>query len=148
MFESIVVGTDGSETAHKVLDQSFELAKRLNAKLLVVSVYEAVSDVRPQEARRDVTEDQEWMFNRRDDVLALLQQVSDQARSAGISEVETFAQQGDPADAILDVAEERGADMILVGNRGMAGKQRFVLGSVPSKVSHKAPCSVLIVRTS
>lgn len=148
MFDSIVVGTDGSETARKAVDHSFELAKGLSAKLLVVSVYEAVSDVRLREERHDVTEDQEWVFNRRDDVLAMLQQTSDEAHSAGISEVETFARQGDPADAILDVAEEQGADMILVGNRGMTGKRRFVLGSVPNKVSHNAPCSVLIIKTT
>ena len=60
----------------------------------------------------------------------------------------TFAREGDPADAILDVAEERGADLIVVGNKGMTGAKRFLLGSVPNKVSHHAPCSVLIIRTT
>ena len=63
-------------------------------------------------------------------------------------EVETFARQGDAADAILDVAEEQRSDLIVVGNRGMTGAKRFLLGSVPNKVSHHAPCSVLIVRTT
>jgi nucleotide-binding universal stress UspA family protein len=62
--------------------------------------------------------------------------------------VETFAREGDPADAILDVAEEREADLIVIGHKGMTGARRFLLGSVPNKVSHHAPCSVLIVRTS
>ena len=53
---------------------------------------------------------------------------------------------GDAADAILDVAEEQGSDLIVVGNKGMTGATRFLLGSVPNKVSHHAPCSVLIVR--
>ena len=53
-----------------------------------------------------------------------------------------------PADAILDVAEEREADLIVVGNKGMTGAKRFLLGSVPNKVSHHAPCSVLIIRTT
>ena len=61
---------------------------------------------------------------------------------------ETYAREGDPADAILDVAEERGADLIVVGNKGMTGAKRFLLGSVPNKVSHHAPCSVLIIRTA
>ena len=60
----------------------------------------------------------------------------------------TYAREGDPADAILDVAEERGADLIVVGNKGMTGAKRFLLGSVPNKVSHHAPCSVLIIRTT
>ena len=53
-----------------------------------------------------------------------------------------------PADAILDVAEERKADLIIVGNKGMTGAKRFLLGSVPNKVSHHAPCSVMIIRTT
>jgi nucleotide-binding universal stress UspA family protein len=68
-------------------------------------------------------------------------------RAGGVP-VETFAREGDPADAILDVAEERSADLVVVGNTGMTGAKRFLLGSVPNKVSHHAPCSVLIIRTS
>ena len=57
----------------------------------------------------------------------------------------THAREGDPADAILDVAEETKADLVIVGNKGMTGARRFLLGSVPNKISHHAPCSVLIV---
>ena len=63
-------------------------------------------------------------------------------------EAATYGRQGDPADAILDVAEEQGADLIVVGNKGMTGARRFLLGSVPNRVSHHAPCSVLIIRTA
>ena len=63
-------------------------------------------------------------------------------------EVETMPREGDPADAILDVAEEKGADLIVVGNKGMTGAKRFLLGSVPNKISHHAPCSVMIIRTT
>jgi nucleotide-binding universal stress UspA family protein len=69
------------------------------------------------------------------------------AREAGVS-VNVYPRQGDPADAILDVAEEREADLIVVGNKGMTGAKRFLLGSVPNKVSHHAPCSVMIIRTT
>jgi nucleotide-binding universal stress UspA family protein len=62
--------------------------------------------------------------------------------------VEIYAREGDPADAILDVAEEQKADLIVVGNKGMTGAKRFLLGSVPNKVSHHAPCSVMIIRTT
>ena len=68
------------------------------------------------------------------------------AREAGVGP--TLPRQGDPADAILDVAEELEADLIVVGNKGMTGAKRFLLGSVPNKVSHHAPCSVLIIRTT
>ena len=69
------------------------------------------------------------------------------ARRGGLT-VDTYAREGDPADAILDVAEENNADLIVVGNKGMTGAKRFLLGSVPNKVSHHAPCSVMIIRTT
>jgi nucleotide-binding universal stress UspA family protein len=88
------------------------------------------------------------MVNPRGDVLELLEAAKQEATGAGVKQVETFARQGDAADAILDVAEEQRSDLIVVGNRGMTGAKRFLLGSVPNKVSHHAPCSVLIVRTT
>ena len=83
----------------------------------------------------------------REGVDAILADVVAVASAAGV-EAEVHARQGSPADAILDVAEETGADLIVVGNKGMTGAERFLLGSVPNKVSHHAPCSVLIVRTT
>ena len=148
MFGSVLIGTDGSETAKRAVHDAVALAKAVGAKLLVVSVYEPVSDVRLREERKDLAEDREWVFNARDEVLEMLEQTACDARSGGVSEVETFARQGDPADAILDVAEEQGVDLIIVGNRGMTGTRRFLLGSVPNKISHNAPCSVLIVKTT
>ena len=88
------------------------------------------------------------MVNPREDVLTQLEEAKEDASIAGVTKVETFARQGDAADAILDVAEEQRSDLIVVGNRGMTGAKRFLLGSVPNKVSHHAPCSVLIVRTT
>ena len=79
---------------------------------------------------------------------AVLDNEAEQIKQAGVPDVETFAREGDPADAILDVAEEKGADLIVVGNKGMTGARRFLLGSVPNKVSHHAPCNVMIVRTT
>jgi nucleotide-binding universal stress UspA family protein len=77
----------------------------------------------------------------------MLEGAKSDANSSGVAQVDTYARQGDAADAILDVAEEQRVDLIVVGNRGMTGAKRFLLGSVPNKVSHHAPCSVLIVRT-
>jgi nucleotide-binding universal stress UspA family protein len=148
MFASIVVGTDGSETAAIAVRQAIELAQQLGARLQIVSAYEPVSDQRLRSENVEVPRDLQWMVNPREDVLALLGDSERQARDAGVKDVETFARQGDAADAILDVAEEQRADLIVVGNRGMTGAKRFLLGSVPNKVSHHAPCSVLIVRTT
>ena len=147
MFRSIVVGTDGSDTAQKAVDEAVDLAKALGAKLWLVSAYEPVPKARLREEARQAPADLQWMVNPREEVESTLSDAADVVRGAGI-EVETFAREGDPADAILDVAEERDADLIVVGNKGMTGARRFLLGSVPNKVSHHAPCSVLIVRTT
>jgi len=147
MFGSIVVGTDGSETAGEAVRQATDLAKSVGAKVHLVSAYEPVSRTRLREEQQDVPRDLEWMVNAKEDVNATLKDASDQLSEQGVA-VETFAREGDPADAILDVAEEQGADLIVVGNKGMTGAKRFLLGSVPNKVSHHAPCSVMIIRTS
>jgi nucleotide-binding universal stress UspA family protein len=147
VFRSIVVGTDGSETATRAVEAAVELAQLSGATLELVSAYEPVSGQRLREEARQVPPDLQWMINRRADVDATLQQAAERARYAGVA-AQTYAREGDPADAILDVAEELGADLIVVGNKGMTGAKRFLLGSVPNKVSHHAPCAVMIIRTT
>ena len=147
MFKAIVVGTDGSDTATQAVSQAVDLAKSVGAKLELVSAYEPVSSQRLREERRNAPEDLQWAINPREDVDATLEVAAQVARAAGVP-VDVYSRQGDPADAILDVAEEQEADLIVVGNKGMTGAKRFLLGSVPNKVSHHAPCSVLIIRTT
>ena len=147
MFGSIVVGTDGSETAREAVRQATDLAKAVGARINLVSAFEPIGNQRLREERTQVPDDMQWMVNAREDVDATLRKAAETIGETGV-EVETFARQGDPADAILDVAEEQNADLIIVGNKGMTGAKRFLLGSVPNKVSHHAPCSVMIIRTT
>jgi nucleotide-binding universal stress UspA family protein len=147
MFERIVVGTDGSDTAKVAVQQARDLAGKVGAKLDLVSAYEPVPASRLREERQEVPADMAHTVSPTEDVEALLSETAAEVKKDGI-DVQTFARQGDPADAILDVAEEQNADLIIVGNKGMTGAKRFLLGSVPNKVSHHAPCSVLIIRTT
>jgi nucleotide-binding universal stress UspA family protein len=147
MFGSIVVGTDGSETAGEAVRQATELAKAVGATIFLVSAFQPVGNQRLREERQQVPDDMSFMVNEREDVEATLRDGEEKVKEAGVG-VQTFARQGDPADAILDVAEEQNADLIVVGNKGMSGAKRFLLGSVPNKVSHHAPCSVMIIRTT
>ena len=147
MFRSIVVGTDGSDTATRAVSEAIDMAKAIGATLELVSAYAPVPEQRLRAERRDAPADVQWSINPRQEVEAALTDAADLAREAGVS-VNTYARQSDPADAILDVAEEQNAEMIIVGNKGMTGAKRFLLGSVPDKISHHAPCSVLIIRTS
>jgi nucleotide-binding universal stress UspA family protein len=148
MFASIVVGTDGSDTATTAVRYAIDLARQLGARLQIVSAYEPIPDQRLRNDRIDAPKDLHWMVNPREDVMTMLSEAQRDAEQAGVEKVETFARQGDAADAILDVAEEQRSDLIVVGNKGMTGAKRFLLGSVPNKVSHHAPCSVLVVRTT
>ena len=147
MFKSIVVGTDGSETAREAVRQAIGLAQAVGASIELVSAFEPVASQRLGRASREIPQDMQWIVNPREDVEATLQEASAAVGAAGVP-VTSYAREGDPADAILDVAEERGADLIVVGNKGMTGAKRFLLGSVPNRVSHHAPCSVLIIRTT
>ncbi len=147
MIGSMVVGTDGSDTAREAVRQATELAERVGATINLVSAYEPVPEGRLRDERQQIPDDLQWMVNPREDVNATLEETANQIRETGV-EVRTYAREGEPADAILDVAEEEQADLIVVGNKGMTGAKRFLLGSVPNKISHHAPCSVMIVRTT
>jgi len=139
MFSSIVVGTDGSETADEAVRQAAELAAALGARVHLVCVYETA-------AGEDAAGDG-WAWGTREAVDATLDRSAAVFAAAGV-DVDLYPQRGDPADSILDVAEERNADLIIVGNRGRTGAKRFLLGSVPNRISHYAPCAVLIIRTA
>ncbi len=147
MFGRIVVGTDGSETASEAVKQAADLAKQIGAELDIVSAFEPVPKARLREEETDAPADIAHTISPNEDVEALLAEAANGVEDQGVK-ANTFARQGDPADAILDVAEENKADLLVVGNKGMSGAKRFLLGSVPNKVSHHAPCSVLIVRTT
>jgi nucleotide-binding universal stress UspA family protein len=144
MYQSIVVGTNGSATADIALDRAIELAKVTGATLHVVSAYE------PAPAHvaggRPAAESQEFTVTPHFKVDAVLDRAADVAQGDGVK-IEPHGPRGDAASAILSVAEETKADLIILGSKGMQGARR-VLGSVPNKVSHRAPCDLLIVQTT
>ena len=147
MFTRIVVGTDGSETAAEAVRQAVDLAKLAGATLSIVSAFEPVSERRVAGEQQDAPTDVQYEIGPREDVNLVLDAAAAAAKQEGI-EVQTHPVEGNPADAILAVADETNADLIVVGNKGMTGARRFLLGSVPNNVSHHAPCSVIIVRTT
>lgn len=147
MFSRIVVGTDGSETAAEAVRQARELARLAGATLSVVSAYSPIPDRKVKDQQRDAPPDVQYEIGPREDVNLILDAAAAEARKEGV-EVQTHPVEGDPGEAILNVAEETGADLIVVGNKGMTGARRFLLGSVPNNISHHAPCSVMIVRTT
>ena len=147
MFTRIVVGTDGSESAAEAVRQAVDLAKLASARLSIVSAFEPVSKRRVEGEQQGAPADVQYEIGPREDVNLVLDAAAATAKQEGI-DVQTHPVEADPAEAILNVADETKADLIVVGNKGMTGARRFLLGSVPNKVSHHAPCSVIIVRTT
>jgi len=127
--------------------QAASLAQLTGASLDVVSAYEPVPSSRVSAEQGGAPADVQHEFGPREDVNFALDGAAGIARDFDV-EIKSHPRDGDPADAILQVAEEVDADLIVVGNKGMTGARRFLLGSVPNKVSHHAPCSVIIVRTT
>jgi nucleotide-binding universal stress UspA family protein len=147
MYKSIVVGTDGSETASKAVSTAADLAAAASSELLIVSAYRPVSEERLRSERTDAPKDMAYVVNAREDVEHLLGVARKLAESRGATSVTTRAVDSDPTEALLDVAEALKADLIVVGSQGMTGAKRFLLGSVPNRVAHHTPCDVLIVKT-
>ncbi len=149
MYRSIVTGTDGSPTADAAMAHAFDLARRFGARVHVVSVCRPVGALAaaagPETAAlvalaADTTQEHAAAMR------VSLERTSRELAGEGL-DVTTHLLEGDPADGLLRVAQSESADLIVVGNRGMHGARR-VLGSVPNTISHRAPCSVLIVRTT
>jgi nucleotide-binding universal stress UspA family protein len=144
MVQTIAVGTDGSETASKAVDFAIDMAERYGSQLVIASSYEPVAEDRLAKEQKEAPQEIQWSINPMEDVESILRDVEQKAQERGVKAV-SEARQGSPAEVLCDIAEQHGADVIVVGNKGM---HRRVLGSVPNSVSHKAPCSVLIVKTT
>jgi nucleotide-binding universal stress UspA family protein len=143
MYKVIVVGTDGSERATVAVNQALELAKMCGAKLHAVHVvHPAVKS-----GFSDTSGGQFEIDAMRERAEKSGAQLLADAKRHGVDAEMHHPSGGEPADALISIAEATGADLIVVGNRGMTGMKRFVLGSVPNKVSHNCPCNLLIVNT-
>jgi nucleotide-binding universal stress UspA family protein len=144
MVKTIAVGTDGSDTARKAVEFAMDMAERYGAKLVIASAYTPVSEDRLRKEQVDAPQEIQWSINPSEDVDTALRGHEDDARERGLK-FASDARNGDPADVLCEIAADHEADLVIVGNKGM---QRRILGSVPNSVSHKAPCSVLIVKTA
>jgi nucleotide-binding universal stress UspA family protein len=138
MFKTILVGADDSETAGRAVRTAVELVKAVGGDLHVMTAY------RPESVRVEKLPD-EFMDLVTDPADLLLERLRKEIERDGV-QAKYHPAAGNPADAIVKVADQISADLIVVGNRGMKGVRR-VLGSVPNSVAHAANCSVLIVDT-
>jgi nucleotide-binding universal stress UspA family protein len=143
MISTVAVGTDGSETAGRAVDAAADLAERFGATLVVLGAYTrepGASMPRLSAAAPNV----EWASSEAEHVERVLANAEELVTGRGIPCKSAMAA-GDPGDVLVSLAERHGADVLVVGNKGM---HRRVLGSVPNTVTHKATCHVLVVKTT
>lgn len=118
----VLVGSDGSDRAGRAVSRAVDVARALGASLTILGV------------------------GSEDGLTPLLRAQADQHAESGVA-IDVRIERGHVATVLVDVAEHGGYDLLVLGNKGMSGFERLRLGSVPNKVSHHLPCSLLIVRT-
>ncbi|TMK20225.1 MAG: universal stress protein [Actinobacteria bacterium] len=145
-YKKILVGTDGSPPSLMSVREAARLAKAFGSELVVVCAYEPVDQATVERWKEDAPTDIGWRFTATSGAETAAEKGREAAGELGVVP-RAVIEEGEAGDAIIRVAEREGVDLIVVGNRGMAGPTRFLLGSVPNKVSHHAPCDLLIVKT-
>ncbi len=144
MFSTIVVGTDGSDTAGAAVDLAVQLARQNRARLHLVAAVTSAGGVAVPLGGVGVGDPSSGAAHRQ---VAAQHMLEELAGSIEGVEVETHTGSGAPADVIVHVADETGADLVVVGSKGMQGARR-ILGSVPNSVAHNSGCHVLIAKTT
>ena len=143
MIATVAVGTDGSETAGKAVAAAFDLAERYGASLVILTAYTGQARGMPR-LSGGAGSDSEWASSDAEHAERILAHAEESASERGL-ECRTAMGEGDPGEVLVNLAETHGADVLVVGNKGM---HRRVLASVPNTVTHKAPCSVFVVKTT
>ena len=143
-YRTVVVGTDGSDSSFRAVDRAAQIAGA-DAKLIVASAYlPQHEDTRAADALRD----ESYKVSGTAPIYAILQDAKERAHNAGAKNVEERSIVGAPVDALVKLAEDEGADLLVVGNVGLSTIAGRLLGSVPANVSRRAKVDVLIVHTT
>ncbi len=140
MISTVAVGSDGSETAAAAVKLAAEVARRFDAKLVLLGAFDS-----NEASRRPTDPLGEWSYNPEAELRAILSAAEEEVRQGGVDVTTRLDDGEDPAHVLVKLAEDCGADLLVVGNKGM---QRRVLGSVPNTITHRAPCSVVVVKTT
>ena len=146
-YSSVLVGTDGSETSFRAVDRAALIARDADATLWLLTAYRPMSPREVQDARAALGDDS-YKVAGSTPAEDVLRDATDRAKALGVTKVETLAVEGDPVDALVHEVQERGIDLLVVGNRGLNSLAGRLLGSVPANITHKANCDVLIVHTT
>ncbi|EQD83972.1 universal stress protein [Saccharopolyspora erythraea] len=146
-YRKVVVGTDGSRPSLRAVARAAEVARDSSATLVIVCAYYPNSERDVEQAKQELGEEAFQVIGSAP-AEDTLREATDRARAAGAAEVETVSVLGAPVASLVEAAEKHSADLLVVGSRGLNTVKDRILGSVPSEVSRRADCDVLVVRTS
>ncbi|MET0703204.1 MAG: universal stress protein [Mycobacterium sp.] len=144
-YKTVVVGTDGSDSSLRAVDRAGALASGPDARVVIATAYFPSSD---DSRASDVLKDEGYKLSGNAPIYAILREAKDRAKAAGATNVEEKAIVGAPVDALVDLAEEVNADLLVVGNVGLSTIAGRLLGSVPANVARRSKSDVLIVHTT
>ena len=144
-YQTVLVGTDGSDSSLRAVDKAGQIAARSGGKVIVATAYFPQGE---DQRAADVLKDEGYKTSGNAPIYAILREASDRAKAAGANEVEEKAIVGAPVDALVDLAAEVNADLLVVGNVGLSTIAGRLLGSVPANVARRSKTDVLIVHTT
>jgi nucleotide-binding universal stress UspA family protein len=144
-YDTIVVGTDGSETSYLAVERAAKLAADADATLVIACAY---FPEKPDTHTQDVLGDEAYQVMGSAPADDSVSRAKDRAAKAGATKIETIAVQGKPADCLQKVVKDRDADLLVVGNRGLNTLAGRIIGSVPLDVVRHTPIDVLVVHTT
>ena len=146
-YSTILVGTDGSSSSFLAVEKAAGLAAATGATLLLASAYHPMPE-KERLSAADRLGDLAYKVQGSTPADDALRAARERAVAAGAKDIDQVALEGDAVDVIAKIASERGADLVVVGNRGLNSLAGRLLGSVPANLSHRSPCDVLIVHTT
>jgi nucleotide-binding universal stress UspA family protein len=144
-YRTVLVGTDGSDSSLRAVDKAGRIAAGSGAKLVVATAYLPQGE---DQRAADVLKDEGYKMAGNAPIYAILREAKDRAKAAGANEIEEKAVVGAPVDALVDLAQEIKADLLVVGNVGLSTIAGRLLGSVPANVARRSKTDVLIVHTT
>ena len=144
-YTTVVVGTDGSETSFCAVDRAAELARDADATLVIACAYESG---KADPADQDALGDEAYQVVGSAPAEDTVSRAKDRAAAAGATRIDTVAAQGKPSPTLQQIVEDRGADLVVVGNRGLNTLAGRIIGSVPLDIVRHMPVDVLVVHTT
>ena len=146
-YKKVVVGTDGSESSYRAVERAGELAADASATLVIACAY-VPADPRSVSHAADQLGDDAYQIRGDNPAEDIVRTARDRALAAGASQIEVRTVKGAPVESLIKLADEVGADLVVVGNKGLSSLTGRLLGSVPADAARRATCDVLIVHTT